>query len=319
MKLVSFLTFCLSASTALGSGGSIAGNGGGLAEKNVIFAFSNMERFVALCLETPSCRLSEDESNLLRKIKDSLAKEKANANIIRFENRAPPSNFFKIEGLVRVAKTGDRVGDTIYINSVLLYQANGHESTVAMSIPLATAVLVHELGHHQGVKDHSNLDQLGTKLEMFLLTNSERSEFWNGNAALTTVQLNSVHSDDQKNNLGSFDQLILENGDDFFLLNDKIQSRITCPKLISSKRPQGFRIYNLHGERGVLFDKKTQILEKPFRAWYISSCEHGEESDHGDIRVTLKFKKNQDGKFTFLPEETGFVQISCADKKEVCQ
>jgi hypothetical protein len=321
-----FLLGSVTSRVAGGSSGSIAGNGGGLAEKNMLFAYLNLDRFIDLCLQGATCQMTDGETKILSQIKASLPQERLNPDMISFVPANRPPDFFRVDGLLRVAKTGDHVGDAIFINSALLYNSNNgdakstsDEGVRVMDIPLAASVLIHEFGHHHGVNDHYQLDLLGTKLQNFLIKDSERSEFWNNNAALVTVQLNDVHSDEAKKKLFALDELILENRNDLYPLNADVLRAMTCSSAAGIKKPVGLRIYNLHGERGTVFDEKSHLITKPFRAWYIMSCADGKETEHGDLKMTLTFKKVDVERFVFLPEKTLIQPLSCAKHPEVCK
>ena len=318
--LMMFSLLAANIAAAKNGSGSDAGNGGGLAEKNVTFAYMNLEKYADLCLGTGLCRLMSPEKDLLAKIRGALPAEKAKEGQIVFRSEKDKPGFFQIEGQLRVAKTGNSVGDPIYVNTDLLYYPVSGEMR-AVDIPLSVSILVHELGHHQGVKDHAALDVLGSKLQALLLTQSQRAEFWNGNAALITYQLNAVRRDEDKKKLNAVDQLLLENdwngGSELVSLTEKVLAGIRCPE--GATKPLSIRFYNLHEERGVTFDKKNQILKKPVQAWYILSCSPGTESDHGNVEIELGFKKLPDGSFRFQPELTQVSQISCLKDVRVCK
>ena len=317
------ILFAVSAAFASHRGGSEAGNGGGLAEKNVIFAYLNLEQYVDLCLGTGLCRINVGETEILTKIRAALPSEKTKEGQIVFHSEKKQPGLFKIDGQLRIAKTGDHVGDTIYVNTDLLYYPVSGEMR-ALDIPLSVSLLIHELGHHQGVRDHAALDVLGSKLQTLLLTQSQRAEFWNGNAALITYQLNNVRRDADKKSIRTIDQLILENdwsdGSELESLTEDVLSAVRCPD--GKSKPQGLRLYNLHEERGVKFDEATHTLKKPIRGWYILSCGPGKESDHGNLEIELGFHKIDDtmeGSFRFLPKLTRITQISCFKDPRVCK
>jgi hypothetical protein len=300
------------------AGGSDAGNGGGLAEKNLLFAYGNLQSFIDLCLETSLCRTDATENDLLKKIKDSLDQERKAPLDFRSDKATP--DFFKIDGLIRVAKTGDNVGDPIFINQDLLYSTSPSGNEVAVDVPLATSILIHELGHHHGVKDHSALDRLGFKLQTLLLMHEERSEFWNGNAQLVVYQLNSVRSDADKKKISLIDQLVLENRSELYNLTGLLSEHMKCPISGSPAAfSPGLRLYNVYGERGIRFDSKTGLLTKPMKGWFIQNCEKGKEWDHGDFTLLLTFKKVGKEMFEFLPEKTRVTVTGCKERVEVCK
>jgi hypothetical protein len=317
LPLLTFLLLInfLSARIWAYAGGSEAGNGGGLAEKNLIYAQLHIAEYLDLCLQTNSCHLNTREKVLLEKISSSMPIELKTHLQFRSEIKDP--GFFIIDGLPRIAKTGNKIGDPIYINTDLLYQKSPNSSYQTADIPLAASILVHELGHHHGEMSHTELDQLGTKIQNLLLTHSLRAEFWNGNAALLTFQKNSVRSDEDKKHLHFIDRLVLENEQRLYELDEAILANLECPD--RTQKPLGLRLYNVHEERGVTFDTKSQKLMKPVVVWYILSCNKGKESDHGNIRLELNFNKRIDKTFEFLPNQLVIKQESCFLFKTACK
>ena len=318
MKTLAFSILLLQSFAAIAGGtGSDAGNGGGLAEKNVLFAFSHLQSFIGLCLNTSLCRTDLGENKMLGEISDSLLTEAKTPLDFRSDQKS--LDFFRIDGLIRVAKTGDHVGDPIYINQDLLYsKLPSGESviSVAIDVPLAVSILIHELGHHHGSHDHNALDRLGSKLQTALLNHEERSEFWNEKAALVVYQLNAVRHDSDKSKIASLDQLVLENNSELYNLSDRLINQLKCP---DGKAPLGVRLYNVYGKRGTHFDKKTMILTKPFEGWFIETCKLGSEEEHGDFTLELSFKKTGLEQFEFLPEKTVAKVIGCKKNQDVCK
>ncbi|MGZ3771578.1 MAG: hypothetical protein ACXVCP_18620 [Bdellovibrio sp.] len=300
---------------AFQGGGSDAGNGGGLAEKNLIFAYDNLSTFLTLCLEPDHCTLKADERILLEKILNAFPQEQKTE--LQFISSKEKPDFFILEGQPKIAKTGNKIGDIIYINQEMLYPLNGKGEYQVIDVPMAAMILIHELGHHHGVIDHNKLDQLGNRVANFLYAHSLKAEFWNGNAALITYQLNRVHSDEDKKKLEYFDQVTLQINSELFNLSKDIKNKIHCPNL--STEPVGLRLYNLHELRGVKFDEKNKVLKKPVKAWYILSCKKGEESDHGDLDITLSFQKNKDESFKYLPLDFKVKQKSCSRYESACK
>jgi hypothetical protein len=150
-----------------------SGGGGGPAEKNIVFAYANLERYIEICLSSALCNLNKGEKYLLEKIKANYAKE-GNANsIIQFRSEKLNKGFFIEDGNERVAVTGSKVGEPIYFNLDLIYKKNKQGDTVPLSLEDAIAHLIHELGHHQGEKDHTQLDLLGAKVQIQLGEDAE--------------------------------------------------------------------------------------------------------------------------------------------------
>jgi hypothetical protein len=299
------------------AGGSIAGNGGGIAEKQLDFAFDHLEEYLDFCLGTPLCGLNDDETKWAQAIRLSHSEEKSHGAVLQFRPGHAMPRFFSVDGRLRVAKTGDHIGDPIYLNVDLLYVETENKMQQAIDLPMAISILVHELGHHHGISDHDRLDRLGTKLQTFFLKQSLHSEIWNGDVVFTVLQFNPVHRDDDKNKLTQIDQILISYDSKLLNLTQEVLAAVRCPQI--DERVRGLRIYNLHEDRGVRFDAKSQVTLKPLTAWYVLSCEEGKESDHGDLKMLLRLKRNQKtNKPEFILQGSEFKQVSCGQGASAC-
>ncbi len=154
------LNVCLLMSfNAFAKGGDEVRNGGGLAEQYLAFALENLSGSIDICLAKSECVKNHHERKELAKIKEILPQQKK-ANRLRFESEKKRPGFFLIGGVVRLAVTGNKVGDPIYYNLDLLYQNNQSQMTYGQAIQS----LVHELGHHLGHYDHDMLEVLGAEV-----------------------------------------------------------------------------------------------------------------------------------------------------------
>ncbi|EQC44712.1 hypothetical protein [Bacteriovorax sp. Seq25_V] len=126
-------------------------NGGDISTRNILFAANNLSQYIDICLSTKSC-VEEDKKDNLRQIKEVIIP----SNII-FVEKPANLDFFVIDGLEKVAITSNTPGSKIYINL---------KRIKSMSIADATSLLIHEFGHHLGIKDHNSLDQLGVKVAL---------------------------------------------------------------------------------------------------------------------------------------------------------
>ena len=298
--------------TSTPGSGSSAGNGGGIAEKNFHFAYSYLNRAIELCVDSPAaCRLLPEQEDALRNIHTSLADGSETAQIL-FSSEISNPGFFKIDGQIRVAKTGDHVGDPIYVNLDLIYTKGSGGRYTALDIPTASSVLVHELGHHQGIKDHQFLDQLGTRIQVLLLNKSQEIGFNPGNPGnpdliqVTAIELNRING---------FDQLLVAGSNDVSNITEIIQSNFKCSKPVNA-RLTGFWIKNLSWERGGSFDENTRIYRQPLQAWISPFCEgaqtinwRGQVIDldprqGGTLHLTLAFQVDESGSVTLMPEKT---------------
>lgn len=159
MKIFLMLIFLLNSSFVFARSGDEVRNGGGLAESYLIFALKNMDQTIAFCLSQSECAKKNDGREILKKIKASLSTE-VKADLLKFSNEAKKPGFFTVDGYVRLAVTGNNVGDTIFYNLDLLYQ-NGE---VKINYGQAVQSLIHELGHHQGIANHDQLELVGAEV-----------------------------------------------------------------------------------------------------------------------------------------------------------
>lgn len=166
VSLVLGLTLGFSGQSSV-AGGGFVNNGGGLAEKNVLYAYAQLETYIRICLFSEACKLTPSQKGLLGKIHEGLPEEKK-SNQILFSSEKKNPGFFMIDGNVRVAKTNDSIGGPIYINSDLLYTKSNSGFYEALTIPEAVAILIHELGHHYGKASHEELDLIGVRVSLML-------------------------------------------------------------------------------------------------------------------------------------------------------
>jgi hypothetical protein len=157
------------ASFAAAGGGGEVGNGGGVAEKNITFAYINLAGYIDICLASASCQLSAQELPVLQAIRGGLSSEYLNQNQIIFSSETAQPGFFFLDGAIRVARTGSTVGSAIYYNRDLLYPVGPSGNITPFSVADAVGSLVHEMGHHHGISDHTFLDLLGSKVEKLML------------------------------------------------------------------------------------------------------------------------------------------------------
>lgn len=164
--------FCVFfAALALGASGFAAdreGNGDGPAEQNAAFAALNLVSYIDACLASQVCGATQEEQGLLRGIRAEVL-EFPPATRIEFKSEAAEPGFFDTGEPSRIAKTGSALGDAIFFNRDLMYPRDPIGRIVPMDIPALVGILVHELGHHQGIQDEESLDSLGAKVRGFLL------------------------------------------------------------------------------------------------------------------------------------------------------
>lgn len=279
-------------------GGDDVGNGGGIAEKNFIIAARNLENYASLCLSTPSCRLDEAERSVLHAIIQSMPRQRQNAHQLQFLSERENPGFFILGGQPKVAKTGSRVGDVIYVNVDLIYSMNGFGHIEALSIPDALAILIHEYGHHVSAASHAELDLLGVKVSLFLRNRIQHTPVlpWNQDISVTTIQ---------SQNIQSFPQVLLNIGEEIWDLTKIVESSVFCPVLnipipilpfpdlqLGRERPLGIYLHNLHWESA---SKESSSGEFVSRANLTHLCPSGTGFLTGvnSFRLQIKFKTEE--------------------------
>jgi hypothetical protein len=256
----------LSSLSSWAGGGGFVNNGGGLAEKNILYAYEKIETYVQLCLQSDSCKLTPSQRIILSSILQSLPQEKVAQQIIFGSERVDPGSFM-IDGNVRVARTGDAIGSPIYINSDLLYSKNETGSYDSVTIPEAVAILVHEFGHHQGAHSHEELDFIGVRVSLQLQQKFISTPLVPWAASEISASVLNPGS------VSSFPQVLLSVGDDVLDVSQIYAKAVHCevftlpipilpiPDLeLVTKTPTGSLFHNVHWEK--IKDKGTYLNVK---------------------------------------------------------
>lgn len=152
--------------------GDGAGNGGGIGEKNMAFAFHSLSENIAACLESNKCELDGSEREILQKINATLKSKQETYKQVEFHSEKNEPDFFILNGVIRSARTGDNIGSKIFINIDHLYKMTNEGTTQPIDVITATSLLVHELSHHHGIgnggEELIRMDILCAKLSSFL-------------------------------------------------------------------------------------------------------------------------------------------------------
>ncbi|WP_413585593.1 hypothetical protein [Bdellovibrio sp. HCB274] len=247
-----------------GPGSDWVGNGGGIAEKNVLFAYERLEKYIEVCLTSDSCKLTPREREIIAKIAKSLPQE-VRSRMLYFGSEKKTPGFFIIDDLVRVAKTGSTVSSPIYINSDLLYSKNAAGEFTAVSVAEAVAILIHEFGHHHGNYTHEELDLLGVRISMLVQMKTSVTPLlpWSNDVS-AMVFTKDVYT--------AYPEVILNVGDDLIDISKAIADEAMCyrysipiPVLpipdvdLLSKKPAGSVVYNLHWDKFNDSDTKIKV------------------------------------------------------------
>lgn len=302
---------------AFAAGGDRIDNGGGLAEKNVLLAYSNLDRYVQTCLNIEGCRLTESERDLLGQIVAALPSEQATTEQVIFKSERANPGFFRIRGEMKMAKTGSAVGSPIYVNLDLLYTRNALGVYEPLSLVDAVAMLVHEFGHHHGEVDHTALDVLGLKVASQLRRVTYVTPLLPLQEQVALHVFNGTDARPQP-------ETLLYMRDEVIDLTQQIRDAIRCvavtlpisigpipPISIPSRRPYGVLLHNLHWRD---IDDHSSSTSFEIRGTITMDCDKKgikkAESDYElRIRFTAAKKKTESGlKWTYNPESLQITQ-----------
>ncbi|WP_409479348.1 hypothetical protein [Pseudobdellovibrio sp. HCB154] len=289
--------FVVLATQSVFAGGDRVNNGGGLAEKNVIYAYEKLESYIKLCLVSDTCKLNPTQQFILQKIYDGLPSDKNSTQLSFSSERANPGRFI-IDGNVRVAKTGSLPGSAIMINVDLLYNKNQNGSYEAMSIPEAVAVLVHEFGHHYGNYSHEELDLIGVRVSLLLQSNLISTPLvpWRSDISMTVLNQDAS---------GAFPDVLLYVGNDIIDISRQYKAEIECvafkipiPLLplpdikLNTKTPKGSIFHNLHWDK--IKDSET-TLDVQITGNVSNRCKVKSDTEirNNSAQLSIKFRMNK--------------------------
>lgn len=296
-RSVSFLILAIAlAISSVGQGGPgvIVGNGTGLAEQNFAYVLRKLPLIYDLCLSKySSCLDTNLEISLFKKIRENLDKELETPGLLEFESGSINPERFMIDHMMRVAVTGDKVGDTIFINTDLLYvreKADLH----ALDIGAAIAILTHEFGHHNGIRDHAFLDLVGAKVRAFVERESDRLRVdpfegvydWE---SVTNINLYGTHTHvlAYDHMQGAQSHIALSDGDDLHDLTKSIEDLIVCHRPDgTTARAIGYRLYNLRWMPRIDIASDRRIY--PLRAAVLLHCGGDALRFDNDYEVTIE-------------------------------
>ena len=317
--LAYFLIFCLiillSSPAKAKAGGDLVNNGGGIAEKNIVFAYQKMDSFLNLCLKSDSCRVDDEQKLILQQILSGLSAERQNKNQVQFVSEKNNPGFFILDGEVKVAKTGHTPGSSIFVNTDLIYTKNEMGYYIPMSVPEAAALLIHELGHHYGEYSHTDLDLLGVRVAMLLQQKTYTTPLLPWTQQISAVVINP----DLEN---SFPNILLYIDDQVVDVSEKYKEIASCPKFtipipilpipdipVAGKTPAGSLVHNVHW-RKTAFSGASATLSIEADISHKCKKSDKEEVRSQDFRLTLDFMINQnaDGKWTLNQESVKLEQ-----------
>lgn len=293
--LISLIFVCLS---GWGRGGDLVNNGGGVSEKNILYAYDNLEKFILLCISSEACQLNPSEKSILDQIVQGLPHEKKTQSQITFGSEKKTPGEFILDGNVRVAKTGSTIGSPIYINSDLLYSKNKAGEFEPISIPEAAAILIHELGHHYGPYEHGELDLIGVRVSLLIQKQFISTPMLPWSSEISA----SVFNRDLEN---SFPLVILYVGESVVDISAAYAKIVRCNILslpipispipdipILTKAPIGSLLHNLHWKKTV---DKGSYLDVEIQGSISNNCNFRNDFKlrNNDYQLAIKFRVNK--------------------------
>ncbi len=288
------VVLALFASTAAFAGRDDVNNGGGLAEKNILYALENLSQYVGLCLNSQTCKITESERDLLNKISLSLPAERQIKDLVQFVSEKAKPGTFVIDGEMKVAKTGGSIGSQIFFNRDLLYLKNAAGLTVPMSLTEAVSHLIHEFGHHHGEFNHNQLDLLGIKVSLLLQQSIQTTPLLPHTNEITAVVINDP-------TLKGFPQILLYVFGDVINVSKKFESSVKCAKLtlpistselsdvnLGNSKPNASMFHNIYWEKHKL---GTSSGEFTIKGNLSNTCKDSDRVNFNDnsYKATITF------------------------------
>lgn len=148
------------------SGADIIGNGSGIAELNMSFAFRNLDRAISYCINLPNCGEGTDKLTVLKLIRNAVLEKRDDSGHLVFLSKESFEEYLSStsDSDNRVAKTGFSTNFPIYFNLGEIEDNNLNNDLSSM-----VAILTHELGHQVGVASHSFLNELAAEVRTTFL------------------------------------------------------------------------------------------------------------------------------------------------------
>jgi hypothetical protein len=296
-SLVLFFVFCLPllapAKEQSGNGSGLVGNGAGLVEQNVFFAYQSLGKAMEDCLFLQAlCGVSPREQALLKAIQSLQQRFPANEERLQFlSGKENPGFFDTAPGQShRIAKTGLLAGDTIYFNSDLLYTSTGQP---ALDLPAIYALLTHELGHQTGNPDHGELDRLGAKLRGFFQSRIQQMRY---DSEVFSVSFQIINFAARSSKA----EFLLNDEDQAHSLMNMLNLRSACKTGILL----GWKLENAHWQ-SLPYDNGHGEMVLPFGIWMRKTCIEPEknpaplEEELSALDFHLVFAPDETGKFRF--------------------
>lgn len=297
------ITILLIAGQAFG-GGDLINNGGGIAEKNVFYAYQKLGTYLKLCLSSDFCKIDKLQRSVLEKIQSGLAQEMQNPNQIQFASEKTSPGFFILNGEVKIAKTGNQVGSPIYINTDLLYVKNEMGFFIPLSLSECVAILVHELGHHYGNDSHAELDLTGVRVALMLQHKTYNTPLLPWSEQISATFINTDFET-------SYPDILIYVEDQVIDISSLFRETVFCPKFfipipflpdipISTRKPVSTLVHNVHWSK---LSHNAGLVLMSIRADLAHKCKDKDDNSirSQDFLIKIDFSVNMNpdtGKWT---------------------
>ncbi len=169
---VFFISLINKSFAGFGSGGTIVGNGAGVAENFFQNAYQSLPLTISNCISSDKCVTDLKSKLILGRILGLAKLNLDNKSRLIFTTASETNPLFfktEINEPERIAKTFPDPNSPIYINLDMLYDVKGK---MTLDFSAMTRILVHELGHKVGIENHAELDILGATVSNFSELNS---------------------------------------------------------------------------------------------------------------------------------------------------
>lgn len=289
--------------------GDDVNNGGGVAERTILYAYTKLESYIRLCLMVDNCKIKTNERELLEKIVAALPAEYAVEKQIQFASEKENPGTFLINGEIKAAKTGSKIGSPIYFNRDLFVSKNIGNHFEPISLSNAVSLLVHEMGHHHPTKfSESDLDFMGVKVSLLLDQEIHQTPVFPNNRNINAIVINDKVK-------SFYPEILLFVGDEVvdvsekfkeasFCQNSLIPNPITDPEgPLSIKKPVKLTYYNIHWDTFSEVDGQGvfQILGN-----LIMDC--GDEQTDKSNQMKISFKVKMEGEKIKLVDRSILIQ-----------
>lgn len=258
--------------------GDVVGNGGGLIESQTSYYLNNLDKMITNSIEQSPELFTKTERLTLDYILNVIKLSNFKNKVIFIDDK---DFFFDFDDFQeRAAKTGFSYKYPIFINRNFIYENISNDLS-----PMIT-LLVHELGHQAGIKSHSTLDRLGSKVRQVFMAETQRL-----GVEVTGKPLTVTHS--RFISAGAWPDLTLK-------YNDKLTS---VPKIsyevikskCGSNYPINYEFNNLHwATRPIVTESLVYLI---LEGWVDFKCSNrvGSEvySTPGVYRLKIKVNNNE--------------------------